>query len=75
MPYLLDINTVIRYLDASLPSQAMKRLDAIVDFEPIISIVTKMEALGYRFKSADEQAIVETFIYNCNVVELTNNIV
>jgi predicted nucleic acid-binding protein len=75
MGYLLDTNVVINYLNASLPVAGMQFLDAIVDDEPIISLITKMETLGFNFKSAEEQAITETFANGCSILDLNENIV
>ena len=75
MGYLLDSNAVINYLDASLPVEAMQFLNTIVDDEPIVSIVTKMETLGYNFKSVEEQTTMETFIYGSAILDLNNDIV
>ena len=62
MRYLLDTNVVINYLDASLPVAGMQLLNDIVDSDPMISIITKMETLGYNFTSIDEQITMETLI-------------
>lgn len=75
MGYLLDTNAVINYLDASLPMAGMQLLDAIVDKEPKVSIVTKMETLGYNFKSREEQTTMETFINGSTILDLSNDIV
>lgn len=75
MGYLLDTNVVINYLDASIPAQGMKLLNNIVDDEAIISIITKMETLGFSFKSQEEQAITETFVNGSTILDLNNEIV
>ena len=75
MGYLLDTNAVINYLDASIPLSGMQILNTIVDDEPMISIVTKMETLGYNFTSVEEQTTMETFINGSNVLDLNNDIV
>jgi len=62
MNYLLDTNVVIDYLKATLPKTGMQLLDTIVDFEPVISVITKIETLGFNFISIEEQIIIETFI-------------
>ena len=67
MQYLLDTNTVIDYLNAALPPTAMQRLGEILDNESIISVVTKIETLGYNFENSDELFIMETFV-NASVV-------
>ena len=75
MGYLLDTNAVINYLDASLPTAGMQLLNTIVDEESMISIVTKMETLGYNFTSVEEQTTMETFINGSTVLDLNNDIV
>ncbi|MBK8672068.1 MAG: type II toxin-antitoxin system VapC family toxin [Bacteroidetes bacterium] len=75
MRYLLDNNVVINYLDASLPVAGMQLLNDIVDSDPMISIITKMETLGYNFTSIDEQITMETFINGSTILELNNDIV
>jgi predicted nucleic acid-binding protein len=75
MRYLLDTNVVINYLDASLPVAGMQLLNDIVDSDPMISIITKMETLGYNFTSIDEQITMETFINGSIILELNNDIV
>jgi predicted nucleic acid-binding protein len=75
MAYLLDTNTVINYLNATIPSSGIMFLDTIVDDDPIISVITKMETLGYNFKSAQEQQTMETFINNSKVIDLNTEIV
>jgi hypothetical protein len=42
--YLLDTNTIIYYLQASLPEKAMQQLHTIVDDQPLVSVITKIEA-------------------------------
>ncbi len=75
MRYLLDTNVVINYLDASLPVASMQLLNDIVDSDPMISIITKMETLGYNFTSIDEQITMETFINGSTILELNKDIV
>lgn len=75
MRYLLDTNVVINYLDASLPMAGMQLLNDIVDSDPMIYIITKMETLGYNFTSIDEQITMETFINGSTILELNNDIV
>lgn len=53
----------------------MKFLNKIVDDEPIISLITKMETLGFNFKSLEEQVITETFINGCTILHLKESIV
>lgn len=74
MGYLLDTNAVIKYLDASLTTTGMQLLNVIVDGESKVSIITKMEALGYNFRSMEEQITMEAFINGSTVLDLNNDI-
>ncbi|TAG54035.1 MAG: type II toxin-antitoxin system VapC family toxin [Cytophagales bacterium] len=75
MTYLIDTNTIIDYLNASLPETGKIFLNAVVDSNSTLSIITKMETLGYNFKSKNEQIIMETFIKGSNVLNINNEIV
>ena len=75
MGYLLDTNVVINYLDSSLQEAGMQFLSTIVDNEPMISVITKMETLGFSFKSSDEQGVMEFFIFGSTILDLNNDIV
>jgi len=75
MGYLIDSNAVINYLDASLPMAGRQLLNTIVDEESIISVVTKMETLGFNFVSAEEQTTIEMFINGSTILDLNNDIV
>lgn len=75
MSYLLDTNVVIHFLDASLPIKSINSLNQILDDAPIVSVVTKMELLGFNFTSMDEQIIMETFINNSSILDINNDIV
>ena len=73
--YLFDTNVVINFLDASFPKPVMQFLSRIVDDNPCISVITKIEALGFDFPSANEQNAMETFIAGSTVVDIDNDIV
>lgn len=73
--YLLDTNVVINYLDASLPKPSMQFVSGIVDDKSCISVITKIEALGFNFQSASEQNTIETFISGSNVLDIDKEIV
>lgn len=75
MTYLIDTNTIIDYLNASFPETGKIFLNAVVDSNSTLSIITKMETLGYNFKSKNEQIIMETFIKGSNVLNINNEIV
>lgn len=53
----------------------MMLLDNIVDTNPIVSVITSMEVLGYPFTNPQEQIITEQFILGSKVIEVNQNIV
>ncbi len=69
--FLLDTNAIIYYLKGSLPSSGMKAISAIVDDRPSISVITKIELLGFNTPGARErdftdQFVEASFIFNLN---------
>jgi len=75
MRYLLDSNIVINYLNGSIPAAGMEMINVIVDIDPLISVITKMETLGFSFQSADEQNLTETFINGSMVLGIDDKVV
>lgn len=45
--YLIDSNAVIDYLSGKLPPNGMTFMDRIVNAVPKVSVITKIEVLGY----------------------------
>lgn len=66
--YLLDTNTIISYLNASLPISAMLFMHGVVDEFCNVSIISKMEVLGHNFISPAEQKTIETFVAGATVL-------
>lgn len=63
MNYLIDTNVVIYFLSASvLQEKALARLDDIFSSGQQISIVTKLELLGYTFDSSENERATEEFV-------------
>ncbi|HEY3369809.1 MAG TPA: type II toxin-antitoxin system VapC family toxin [Prolixibacteraceae bacterium] len=72
--YLIDTNAVIDYLGKKLPSTSMDFMNRIVDAVPNISVITKIEVLG--FNAPDEHSqLLNNFMNDATVLDLTNTIV
>jgi predicted nucleic acid-binding protein len=71
MLYLFDTNTIIYYLSNSLPGKAMKAIDAIVDEGFYISIITRIEALGFSSGDKTVDANTAAFVGLATVLELS----
>ena len=72
--YLIDTNAVIDYLGNKLPVSGMDFMNTVIDAVPNVSIVTKIEVLGFN---APEQhyKTLSNFISDATVLDLTNNVV
>ena len=73
--YLLDTNALINYLNAFIPASAMQFMHGVVDEFCHISIISKMETLGFNFSSQAEQNTMETFITGATILTINEDIV
>ncbi len=64
--YLIDTNSVIDYLANKLPSSGMAFMNNVFDAVPNISVITKIEVLG--FNAPDEHYRTLTNFINDSVV-------
>lgn len=72
--YLIDTNAVIDYLGKNLPAAAMGFMNAVIDKVPNVSVVSKIEVLG--FNAPDEHYnLLVNFMNDATVLDLTGNIV
>lgn len=63
MNFLFDSNIVIYYLAGlDLPDFALERLDEICQSGHQVSVISKLELLGYNFTSADDEDNTTEFI-------------
>lgn len=46
--YLIDTNAVIDYLGRKLPDYGMSFMNTVIDAVPNVSIITKIEVLGFN---------------------------
>ncbi len=72
--YLIDTNVVIDYLGKILPAAGMDFMDGVIDAGPNLSVVTKIEMLGFNAPPEHYQ-LLSNFIKDATVIDLTNNIV
>lgn len=72
--YLIDTNVVIDYLGKKLPLSGMEFMNGIVDAVPNISVITKIEVLG--FNASEEHAqLLFNFMNDATILDLTSSIV
>jgi predicted nucleic acid-binding protein len=71
--YLMDTNAVIDYLGEKLPLANMIFMNGVIDAVPNISIITKIEVLGFNAQDKHYQ-LLTNFINDALILELTSDI-
>ncbi len=67
--YLINTNAVIDYLGKKLPATGMDFMGCVIDATPNVSVVTKIEVLG--FNAPDEHyQLLANFIDDATVLDL-----
>jgi predicted nucleic acid-binding protein len=72
--YLIDTNVVIDYLGNRLPLAGMDFMHGVMNNMPAISVITKIELLGFNTNPAHYQ-ILENFVQDVTLFELSAGIV
>lgn len=76
MKYLLDTNVLIYYLNGSLSNDSQRLITDIMnqtDWQ--ISVITKIELLGFRFDSLADLQIAEQLLVGSTLLQLSDTIV
>jgi predicted nucleic acid-binding protein len=73
--YLLDTNTIIDYLKGSLPAGGMLMVSNVADTDPAMSVISKIELLGFRTPAQNEEALAEAFVEGSMIFNLTEDII
>jgi len=72
--YLIDTNSVIDFLGNKFPVSGMDFTSKIIDEVPVVSVITKIEVLGFNSTNAN-QTLLANFMNDATVLDLTNNVV
>jgi predicted nucleic acid-binding protein len=73
--FLLDTNTIIYFLKGNLPPNGMKAIGIIVDDRPSISVITKIELLGFNAPDATERDFTDQFVEGSFILNLTDAVI
>lgn len=73
--YLIDTNIAIYLLDGNMPTHAISFLEKIIDNEYFISVISKMELLGFDFSDAEKNNIATAFVGEGNLIQLTDDVI
>jgi hypothetical protein len=72
--YLIDSNAVIDYLSGKLHVEGMTFMNQIINEIPAISVITKIEVLGYKTTSEASQ-LLGSFVFDSLVIGLSDEII
>src|SRR4051794_13134839 len=72
--YLIDSNSVIDYLGNKFPVSCMQFMNAVVDATPTISVITKIEVLGFNAPQEHDMLLI-SFINDATVIDLVPAVV
>ena len=72
--YLVDSNAVIDYLSGKIPEKGKLFMDKVINNVPNISVITKIEVLGYKTTSEASHILI-SFVYDSLVIGLSDEII
>lgn len=72
--YLIDSNALIDYLSGKLPLSGMAFMNDVVNAIPKVSVITKIEVLGFNAPPAD-YLLLTNFMLDADVLALSDSIV
>lgn len=75
MAYLFDTNAMINYLSMRMPPQAITAMHKIVNNSLLMSVITKIESLGFDSGNPPVNASTKTFVSLFTVFDLSPDIV
>ena len=74
MIYLLDTNIIIYHLNGLLPDNAQKTVNEMLFFDLPLSIITKIELMGFKFDNFLQKEKTIQFLNNVNFISVSNQI-
>ncbi len=75
MKYLLDTNILIYYFNGSLSLKAKKHVSKILKNDFNISVISKMEFLGFNRFNAEQKNKAAQFLFYSNIIPLSDLVI
>jgi predicted nucleic acid-binding protein len=73
--FLIDTNVAIHYLKAEIPEAGSNWLFSLLAVESNISIISKIELLGWRSSSEADDKVYSDFVVNSELYPLSDAII
>jgi predicted nucleic acid-binding protein len=73
--FIIDTNVAIYLLNGSLNENALRYIEPIVNDSFYLSVISKIELLGFAFPDTDKLSDTQSFINDGILIALTNDIV
>ena len=73
--YLIDSNVVIYYFGMALSKVSEKLIDQVLGEKYSISVINRIELLGFKGLTGNESEALNSFISNSNIFELEEEII
>jgi len=73
--YLIDTNIAIEYISELLPEKALTVLDGIIDGQFYISVINRIELLGFAGITENEEHKFQELINAANVIGLDEDVI
>lgn len=73
--YLIDTNVAIYYFGLALPKESEKYIDQILVGKYFISVINRIELLGFKEINKNESEAINSFIANSTIFDLEEDII
>ena len=74
MGYVIDSNAIIDYLSGQIPDAGMSFMNDIINAIPTISIMTRIEVLGFN-NPIEVESLLTQFINDSSVISLNDKLI
>ncbi len=73
--FLIDTNILIYYFNNSIPSDSITEIDAVFRSSFNISVITKIEFLGWRGYDEAQFALADKILFHAKLYQITDEII
>lgn len=73
--YCIDSNIIIYYENKTLDGKALEFVDSILIDELYVSVISKIECLGWKRITTDDQQQIEAFLMHTKIIQLSEEVV